>query len=130
MELKMQNLSLQIKCSFSKINSAFFCPAFFYSTFISTLLKVALQNFKRMLLENCFDGFFHFFSWFFKVFLLHWFKNLRAQLGLYQKGQGSRPTGPSLDAHLKILKSCKKICKRLREEYSTTIELYEKILIL
>ena len=27
MELKMRHLSLQIKCSFSKINSAFFCPA-------------------------------------------------------------------------------------------------------
>ena len=29
----MENLSLQIKCSFSKINSTLFCPTFVYSTF-------------------------------------------------------------------------------------------------
>ena len=33
MELKIWNLSLRIKCSFSKINSAFFGPSVFYSTF-------------------------------------------------------------------------------------------------
>ena len=33
-ELKTRNLSLRIKCSFSKINSALFCPALVYSTFI------------------------------------------------------------------------------------------------
>ena len=32
MELKMRNLSLWIKRSFSKNNSAFFCPTLFYST--------------------------------------------------------------------------------------------------
>ena len=56
----MQNLSLRIKCSFSKINSAFFRSALFYSTFISTLLNVALKNFKRMLLVHRFDRFFRF----------------------------------------------------------------------
>ena len=38
------------KCTFSKINSAFFCPALFYSIFI--VLKVVLKNFKRMLLVH------------------------------------------------------------------------------
>ena len=79
MELKMRNLSLRIKCSFSKINSVFFCPA---------LVKVVLKNFKRMVLVHRFDGFF-------KKFLLNWFKNLRAQFGLYQKkGRGPDPLDP------------------------------------
>ena len=56
MEFKMQNLSLRIKHSFSKINSAFFCPTLFYSTCISTLLKEALKNLKMMLLVH-FDDF-------------------------------------------------------------------------
>ena len=47
MELKMQNLSLPLKCTFVKINSLFFCPAFFYSTLINTLLKVALKKFQK-----------------------------------------------------------------------------------
>ena len=34
MELKIWNLSFQIKCSFLKINSIFFSPALIYSTFI------------------------------------------------------------------------------------------------
>ena len=54
---EVKNESLGIKCSFSKINSAFFCPAIFYFAFISALLKVALKNFKRMLLVHHFDGF-------------------------------------------------------------------------
>ena len=84
----MQNLSLQIKCSFSKINSTFFFPALFYPTLISTLLKAASKNFKRMLLEHRFDGFFRFLNLFFKALLLNWFKNLRVQIGLYQKRAG------------------------------------------
>ena len=84
----MKNLSLQIKCSFSKINSTFFFPALFYPTLISTLFKAALKNFKRMLLERRFDGFFRFLNLFFKAPLLNWFKNLRAQIGLYQKRAG------------------------------------------
>ena len=83
-----------MKCSFSKINPAFFCPALFYSTFISTPLKVALKNLKRMLLVDRFDRFFCFLNWLFKAFLLNWLKNLRAQFGLYRKGQGSGPPGP------------------------------------
>ena len=39
MELKMQNLSLQIKFSLSKINFAFFCCTLFYSTFIHSLFS-------------------------------------------------------------------------------------------
>ena len=78
MELKMRNLSLRNKCSFSKINSAFFCPA---------LAEVVLKNFKRMLLVHLLDGFF-------KTFLLNWFKNLRAQFGLYQKRGGLDPLDP------------------------------------
>ena len=68
----MYNLSLRIKCSFSKINSAFFCAALFYTIFISTLLKVALE----------------------KAFLLNWFKNLRAQFELYRKRTGVWTPGP------------------------------------
>ena len=81
----MRNLSLGIKRSFSKINSAFFCPALFYSTFISAVLKIAFKIFKRMLLIHCFNGFFPFLNWFFKAFLLNWLTNLRAQFGLYRK---------------------------------------------
>ena len=47
-----------MKYTFSKINSAFFCPALFYSTLISTLVKAALKNFKRLMLVDRFDGFF------------------------------------------------------------------------
>ena len=90
----MHNLILQIKCSFSKINSAFFCAALFYSIFISTLLKVALENFKRMLLVHYFDGFFR-FKLIFKAFLLNWFKNLRAQFGLCRKRAGVWTPGPN-----------------------------------
>ena len=68
MELKMRNLSLRIKYSFSKINSA-----------LSIFLKIALKNFERILLVDRFDVFFRFWNWFFKVFLLNWLKNLRAQ---------------------------------------------------
>ena len=76
-ELKTRNLSLRLKCSFSKINSPFFCPAIFYSTFISALLKVALKNFKRMLLVHRFDRFFCFLpnkhsSWREDVFKTSW----------------------------------------------------------
>ena len=85
MEIKMRNLSLRIKCSFSKINSTFFCTTLFYSIFISTHLKVALKNLMMMLLVHCFNGFFCFLNWFLKVFFLNWFKNLRAQCGLYRK---------------------------------------------
>ena len=76
-ELKMRNLSLRIKYSFSKINSA-----------LSIFLKIALKNFERILLVDRFDVFFRFWNWFFKVFLLNWLKNLRAQFGLYQKKTG------------------------------------------
>ena len=88
----VKNLSSQIKCSFSN-NSAFFCPALFNSTLISTLLKVALKNFKRILLVHCFDGFFCFLNWFFKVFLLNWLK-LRAQFRVY-RSRGLEPLDPS-----------------------------------
>ena len=43
------------------------------------------------------------------LFLLNWFKNLRAQLGLYQKRAGSGPPGPPgsphppVDARLKLI---------------------------
>ena len=84
MELKMPNLSLRIKCSFSKINFAFFCPA---------LVEVALKIFKRVLLVHCFGGFFRFLNWFFKTFLLNLFKNLRAQLDCIEKGEVSGPPG-------------------------------------
>ena len=54
-----------------------------------------------------FDGFFRFFNWFFKAFLLNRFKNLRAQFGLYQKRAGVRTPWthppsphPPLDARL------------------------------
>lgn len=57
-EIQMGNLGLGMKCSFSKINSTFFCPAFFYFLFINTLLKVASKNFKRLLLVRRFEGFF------------------------------------------------------------------------
>ena len=77
MELKMRNLSLRIKYSFSKINSA-----------LSIFLKIALKNFERILLVDRFDVFFRFWNWFFKVFLLNWLQNLRAQFGLYQKKTG------------------------------------------
>ena len=73
----MRNLSLRIKYSFSKINSA-----------LSIFLKIALKNFERILLVDRFDVFFRFWNWFFKVFLLNWLKNLRAQFGLYQKKTG------------------------------------------
>ena len=88
MELKMRNLSLRIKCGFSKINSTFFFPALFYSTFISTLLKVALKIFKRMLLVYRFDRFFRFFKRIFQSVSSNWYKNLRAQFGLYRKKAG------------------------------------------
>ena len=94
-ELKMRNLSLRIKCSFSKINSAFF---------YHRLVKVALKNFKRMLLVHCFDGFFRFLNRFLIAFLLNWLKNLRVQFGLYRKKAGVRiPWTPSspLDARVK-----------------------------
>ena len=73
----MRNLSLRIKYSFSKINSA-----------VSIFLKIALKNFERILLVDRFDVFFRFWNWFFKVFLLNWLQNLRAQFGLYQKKTG------------------------------------------
>ena len=60
----------------------------------SILLKVALKNFKRMLLVHRFDGFFRFLNWFFKAFLVSWFKNLRAQFGLYRTRAGVRTPGP------------------------------------
>ena len=55
-ELKMRNLSLQIKCSFSKINPAFFCLALFYSTFIHNFVEkthptLTLVRFQQ--LEKC-----------------------------------------------------------------------------
>ena len=50
--VKNADLSLRIRCNFSKINSAFFCPA--------ALVKVALKKFKRMVLVHCFGGFFVF----------------------------------------------------------------------
>ena len=72
----MWNLSLEMKSSFSRISSEFFCSTIFYSLLIS--------NFKRA-------GFFCFLNWFFRVFLLNWFKNLKAQFGLNQKGQDPGP---------------------------------------
>ena len=72
----------------------------------SILLKVALKNFKRMLLVHRFDGFFCFLNWFFKAFVLNWLKNLRAQFGLYGKRAGVRtpwttpPSSLPLDARL------------------------------
>ena len=89
----MRNLSLQIKYNFPKINSTFFCPALF---------KVALKNFKRMLLlVHRFNGFFRFLNWFFKALLLNWFKNLRAQFGLNRKRAGVQtPWTLPLDAGL------------------------------
>ena len=88
----MRNLSLRIKCSLSKTNSAFFCPALF---------NVVLKNFKRMLLLHRFDGFFCFLNWFFKAFLLNWSKNLREQFRLYQKRAGIRiPWTLPLDVRL------------------------------
>ena len=109
-ELKMLNLSLPVKCSFSKINSAFFFPGLFYSVFISTLLEGALKNFKRMLLVHCFNGFFCFLNWYFKVFVLNWCKNLRAQFGLYRKRAGvwtpwNPPPIPPQDARLKFVET-------------------------
>ena len=42
-----------------------------------------------------------FVNWFFKAFLLNWFKNLRAQFGLYQKRAGIQtPWNPPLDVSL------------------------------
>ena len=38
-EWKIEN-----NCNFAKINSGFFCSALFYSTFITTLLKVAFKT--------------------------------------------------------------------------------------
>ena len=35
MDLKKQNVSFGIKCSFSKINSTLFCSAHIYSTFLN-----------------------------------------------------------------------------------------------
>ena len=90
----MRNLSLRIKYSFSKINFAFFCPALFYSTFISTIYKIALKNFKKILLVHRFDEFFCFLNWFLKSFLLNWFKNLRAHFGLHLKKGVSALKGP------------------------------------
>ena len=96
MELKMRNLSLWIKCSFSKINYAFFCPALFYSTF-----KSVLKNFERMLLVHHFYGFFRFLNWVFKAFLLNRFKNLTAHFRLYRKWVGVRaPWTPTIDARM------------------------------
>ena len=51
--VKNAKFEFAIKCSFSKINSAFFCRA---------LLKVVLKYFKGMLLLHLFDGFFHFLN--------------------------------------------------------------------
>ena len=63
-----------------------------------------LKNFKRILLVHCFDEFIRFLDWFFKAFLLNWFKNLRAQYGLYWKRAGVRtPWIPPLDARLVVL---------------------------
>ena len=73
----MRNLSLRIKYSFSKINSA-----------LSIFLKIALKNFERILLVDRFDVLFRFWNWFFKVFFLNWLKSLRAQFGPYQKKTG------------------------------------------
>ena len=93
MELKMRNLGLRTKYSFSNINSAFFCFAL--------LIKVALKNFKRMLLVHRFDGFFRFLNLFSKAVLLNWFKNLRAQFELYRKrARVQTPWTPWLDARL------------------------------
>ena len=53
-----------------------------------------LKNFKRILLVHGFVGFFCFLNWFFKAFLLNWFKNLKAQFGLFQKRAGVWTPGP------------------------------------
>ena len=93
----MRNLSLRIKCRFSKINFAFCCRALFYSKFI--LLKIALKNFKKMQMVHLFDEFFCFSNLFFKPLFLSQCKNLRAQK-LYrvrdciEKGQQSGPPTP------------------------------------
>ena len=79
--VKTAEFEFAIKCSFSKINSTFSCRA---------LLKGVLKNFKRMLLLHPFDEFFCFLNWFFKVFLLKWFRNLKAEFGLYRKRAGVR----------------------------------------
>ena len=58
MELKMRNLSLRIKCSFSKPYSALFCPALFYFSFIRRSSHqwdyVTRTEMRKLLSENNF----------------------------------------------------------------------------
>ena len=110
MELKMRNLNLRIKCSFSKMNSEFSCFVFFYSTFISTLLKVALKNFKRMLLLHRFDGFFRFIKLFFKSVSSKLVEELEGTTWtVLKKGRGVDPLDPSPHPPTLLMRTSKDI---------------------
>ena len=68
-EWKIEKIAMELKTKVCELNVVsqklillFFCPVIFYSAFIRALLKLALTNFKRMLLVHHFDGFFCFLN--------------------------------------------------------------------